>query len=154
MTNIYNFFKFIESKEPEYKTPLKTKLMLVPNEITKEDLHVKGDFFLKDDDDNDRYKDITSLPDGMTVDGHFWGEDYLTSLPDNLTVGKNLYIPYNKDISSLPKDLKVEGNFIIYNTPLAKKYTEEEIRKMAPGVKGKIYFNKDDYYKDGWGVKI
>jgi hypothetical protein len=154
MTNIYNFFKFIESKEPEYKTPLKTKLMLVPNEITKEDLHVKGDFFLNDDGDNDRYKDITSLPDGMTVDGHFWGDDYLTSLPDNLTVGKNLYIPYNKDISSLPKDLKVEGNFIIYNTLLAKKYTEEELKKMAPGIKGKIYFNKDDYYKDGWGVKI
>ena len=147
MTNIYNLFKFIENKEPKYGTPssLALKIQYAPNEITKEDLYIEGDFLAE--------YSIT-YPDNLTVTGNLrFANINITSLPNNLTVGGNLEIS-NTKISSLPKNLKVEGNFIIYNTPLAKKYTEEEIRKMAPGIKGKIYFNKDDYYKDGWGVKI
>ena len=45
----------------------------------------------------------------------------------------------NTPIQSLPNDLKVRGNLWLRNTPLSKKYTEEEIKAMAPGVKEKIY---------------
>lgn len=148
MTNLYNFFKFIENKEPEYRAPLKFRLKHYPDDITKEDLHVKGDFLLNNGGDGDQDKDITSLPDGMTVDGKFYADHYLTSLPDNLTVGEDLMIPFNKYISSLPKNLKVEGNLHMWKTPLAEKYTEEEIRKMAPGIKGKIYIYHSDYFND------
>jgi hypothetical protein len=146
MTNIYNLFKFIESKEPEYKAPLKFLLKYDPDSITKEDLHVKGSFLLNDGGDNDHDKDITSLPDGMTVDGDFYGDFYLTSLPNNLTVEGNLLIPLNKHITSLPKNLKVGGNLGIWGTPLAKKYTEEELEKITPGVNGRIYTEYEDYY--------
>ena len=48
MTNIYNLFKFIESKKPEYRTPLKFKLIHAPETMTPEDLHVGGFLNLKD----------------------------------------------------------------------------------------------------------
>jgi len=143
MTDIYNLFKFIENKEPEYRAPLKFLLKYAPDNITKEDLYIKGNFILGGED-----KDITSLPDGMTVDGYLYSDFYLTSLPNNLTVKEDLIITYNKDISSLPKNLKVGGNLKIWGTLLAKKYTEEELKKMAPDVKGRIYLNYDDDYND------
>jgi hypothetical protein len=175
MTNIYNLFKFIESKEPEYRTPLKLKLRLAPNEITKEDLYVEDGFGLhyadldygggKDD------SDITSLPDGITVNGSFYIGEFsdgegLESLPNNLTVKENLYMSYNNNIlslpnnleigkdleinntkiSSLPKDLKIGRDIQAWDTPLAKKYTEEELKKITPGVKGRIYLDIEDYH--------
>ena len=42
-------------------------------------------------------------------------------------------------ITSLPSDLKVGGYLDLSNTPLSKKYTKEEIRKIVPGIKGSIY---------------
>jgi hypothetical protein len=141
MTNIYNLFKFIESKEPEYKTPssLSLKAQYAPNEITKEDLYIEGDFMAD--------SPIT-YPDDLTVTGNLrFANILITLLPNNLTVGDDLNVN-NTKISSLPKNLKVGGNFIIYNTPLAEKYTEKEIRKMAPGVKGRIYTTHKDYKKD------
>jgi hypothetical protein len=35
------------------------------------------------------------------------------------------------NIAKLPNELYVGINLFIYNTPLAKKYTDEEIRKMV-----------------------
>ena len=32
---IYNLFKFIEDKKPQYKTPFKVKLVYDPNSLTK-----------------------------------------------------------------------------------------------------------------------
>jgi hypothetical protein len=122
MTNIYNFFKFIEDKEPEYRAPLPLRLRYSPNDITKEDLHVKGDYY--DSNNND----AAPLPNGMIVDG-------------------NLKI-YNTNISSLPKDLKVEENLWVWDTPLADKYTEKKLKKMIPGVEGRIYTKHSDYFND------
>jgi hypothetical protein len=42
-------------------------------------------------------------------------------------------------MTSLPQGLIVGGDLDLYNTPISKKYNEEEIKQMVPGVKGHIY---------------
>ena len=65
-------------------------------------------------------------------------ESPITSLPDNLTsVGRNLHLNRSQ-IESLGKLNSVGGNLYLRDTPLSKKYSEEEIRQMVD-VKGKIY---------------
>ena len=44
---MYNLFKFIEDKKPQYKLPFKVKLIYAPESLTKEDLNVKGDLYLR-----------------------------------------------------------------------------------------------------------
>ena len=82
---------------------------------------------------------IQSLPDGLEVGGYL-DLDYtsIQSLPPNLKVGGDLYLR-GTPIQSLPPGLKVGGDLYLEGTPISKKYTEEEIRKMVPGVKGDIY---------------
>jgi hypothetical protein len=86
---------------------------------------------------------ITSLPNNLQV-----GRDLnlnnteITSLPNNLQVGRNLYLN-NTPITSLPDNLKVGEGLYLTNTPLSEKYSEEEIRKMVPGVKGDIILQYD-----------
>jgi hypothetical protein len=103
---------------------------------------------------------IQSLPNGLKVGGDLWLTNTpIQSLPDGLEVGRSLDLDNCKNLESLPNDLKVEGslwltntpiqslpdglevgvNLDLSNTPLSKKYTEEEIKAMAPGVKGNIY---------------
>ena len=62
----------------------------------------------------------------------------IISLPDNLKVGGYLYLS-NTPITSLPDNLEVEGYLDLENTPISQKYSEEEIRKMVPGVEGTIF---------------
>jgi hypothetical protein len=83
---------------------------------------------------------ITSLPSGLSVGG---GLDLsyckkLTSLPSGLTVGGYLNLS-GTPITSLPSDLSVGGYLDLYDTPLSKSHTKEQIKQMAPGVKGAIY---------------
>ena len=81
---------------------------------------------------------ITSLPDNLQVGGDLdLISSRITSLPNNLQVGGDLGLQ-NTSITSLPNNLKVGGGLNLSNTPFSKKYTEEEIRQMAPGVKGTI----------------
>jgi hypothetical protein len=111
----------------------------------------KGDLYLPN-------YPITSLPDDFKVGGVLdLGNTKITSLPDNLQVGKNLFLNntkitslpnnlqvggdldlQNTSVTSLPNDLKVGGDLKLQNTLFSKKYTEEEIRQMVPGVKGTI----------------
>ena len=66
-----------------------------------------------------RYTSIKSLPDNLTVSGFLdLSSTAITTLPNNLTVGGNLYLEFS---------------------PLAKKYTDAELKKMLPNVKGMIY---------------
>ena len=83
---------------------------------------------------------IQSLPSGLEVGGALYLENCknLKSLPDGLKVRGSLDLS-NTPIQSLPPGLKVEWNLYLRGTPISKKYTEEEIRKMVPGVKGNIY---------------
>lgn len=81
---------------------------------------------------------ITSLPDNLKVGGNLQlDHSLITSLPDNLEVGGYLNL-YKTQITSLPSNLEVEKWLILNYTPLSKKYTEQEIRQMVPGVKGGI----------------
>jgi hypothetical protein len=135
MTNIYNLFKFLEKKRGT-KTPLKMKFIYTPDELTDEDLKVKGNLDLLN-------TKITSLPDNLQVgDSLFLDNTPITSLPDNLQVGDSLFLA-NTPITSLPDNLKVGGYLYLSDTPLAEKYTKDEIRKMIEDkggyVKGKIY---------------
>jgi hypothetical protein len=99
------------------------------------------------------------LPDNLTV----YGDLDLTNtpikeLPSDLKVGANLYLyksPIkelpsglevdgsldltNAPIISLPSDLKVGGHLDLTNTPISKEYTQEQLKKMLPNVKGNIY---------------
>jgi hypothetical protein len=52
---------------------------------------------------------------------------------------KFIFNIYNK-IKTLPSTLKVGGDLFLKGTPIIEMYTEEEIRQMAPGISGKIYF--------------
>jgi len=58
---------------------------------------------------------------------------------DNLKEVNNLHL-HGSLIKSLPPDLKVKKYINIGKTPLSEKYTEEEIRQMVPGIKGKIAY--------------
>ena len=151
MANIYNLFKFIESKRPEYRTPLKFKLLLDPETITPEELHVSGNLNLS-------RTSIKSLPAGLRVDGSLYlAYTQIKSLPAGLRVGGNLvlsgtpiqtlptglrvdgslYLSQTK-IQSLPADLQVDGDLSLSGTPIAEKHSAEEILKMIEDTGGSV----------------
>ena len=152
MTNIYNLFKFIENKEG-YKTPLEYKVLNDLSSITPDDLIVNGDLNLTN-------RKIAKLPDNLTVRGDLYltrasitklpdnlavGRDLfvsrtkITELPDNLKVGGNLHASYTK-INSLPVNLNIGRDLTLMDTPMSRKYTEDQLKQMLPGVKGNIFF--------------
>ena len=101
---IYNLFKFIEDKKPQYKLPFKVKFIYDPNSLTKEDLDVKGNLNLNN-------ISIQSLPDGLKVEGSLSLADTpIQSLPNDLKVGRSLWLT-NTPIQSLPNNLKV-GDYL------------------------------------------
>jgi hypothetical protein len=126
-----NLFKFIEDRYPEYPTPLKWKLLNEPDSITEEDLMVKGNLDLKN-------TKITQLPDNLKVEGYLDLYDTkITQLPDNLKVEGNLYLN-NTKITQLPDNLKVRGTLWLVVTPIAKKYSKDQIRQMIKDKGGYI----------------
>jgi len=83
-------------------------------------------------------KNFKLLPDGLKVGGYLdLVNTPIQSLPPDLKVGGHLLLSHTL-IQSLPPDLEVEGDLYLNGTPISKKYTEEKIRKMVPGVKGDI----------------
>jgi len=131
MTNIINLFNFIESNRPEYKTPVKVKLIYDHESLTKDDLNVGGDLNLYG-------TKITTLPDNLTVGGSLYLQNTpITTLPDNLTVGGGLYLR-NTSITTLPDNLNVGIDLYLGNTPLSKKYSKDEIRKMIQDKGGNV----------------
>jgi hypothetical protein len=83
---------------------------------------------------------IISLPSDLKVGGNLDLSNCkkLTSLPSDLNVGGYLSL-FGTPITSLPSGLSVGGHLNLYNTPLSESHTEEQIKQMAPGVKGDIY---------------
>lgn len=151
---ITQFFKYLEDIG-EHKIPLTVKLTH-PNQfkLTPEDLYVKGDLDLDETTikfnsfpDNlevegslilgDGARHFTSLPKNLKVGGvlNIFGTN-ITSLPKGLKVGGYLDLGRTK-ITSLPNDLEVGGNLYIEDSSLLPK-SDNEIRKMAPGIEGKI----------------
>ena len=84
------------------------------------------------------YSQIEKLPDNLIVNGTLDLDTCknLKSLPNGLKV-TNLDLR-RTNITFLPSDLEVVGDLFLYYTPIADRYTEEQIREMAPGVKGII----------------
>jgi len=113
---MYNLFKFIEDKRPEYKVPFKIKLLYAPETLTKEDLDVKDDLDL-------RGSSIEFLPKNLTqVNGDLIliRCENLKSLPNNLTVNGRLDLERCKNITSLPSGLKVKGRLDLADTNITE----------------------------------
>jgi hypothetical protein len=129
-----NFLISTQKKIQQYiKSGGKGNLDLRNTPITSlpDGLKVEGSLFLSD-------TKITFLPDNLKVGGSLsLSNTPITSLPDNLQVGGSLFLS-NIPITSLPDNLQVGKDLDLTNTPLSKKYTKEEIKKMVPGVKGGI----------------
>lgn len=122
------------------------------NLIKSLETHPDGSQYAYDDDLDLSGTNITKLPKDLFVDGDLYldGCQYLTELPNELYVEHSLGLRYCNQITKLPDDLFVNGdldlvgtnieklpkklyvgvNLYINNTPLAKKYTDEEIREM------------------------
>ena len=105
-----------------------TRITKLPN-----DLYVDGSLFLWD------CSKLTKLPDNLYVGKNLdlWGCEQLTKLPDKLYVGQSL-IMIGTSIEEIPNNLYVGGDIYIYDTPLAKKYTDEEIYEIVTSTGGKI----------------
>jgi len=86
------------------------------------------------------YSQIEKLPDNLMVNGYLDLESCknLKSLPNGLKVKYYLDLRHT-NLTSLPSDLEVGGDLALYRTPIANRYTKEQIREMVPGVKGGIY---------------
>jgi len=83
------------------------------------------------------------LPDNLKVGRDLYlNNTPITSLPDNLKVGGGLFLG-NTQITSLPNNLQVGGGLDLSNTPISQNYTKEEIIKMIEDkggfIKGNIY---------------
>jgi hypothetical protein len=127
-----------------------TNIKKLPN-----DLYVEGELRL--DDTN-----ITKLPDNLYVDGYLELTNckQLTKLPDNLRIiggflalencekvtklPNNLYVDDYLDLTGcrqlreLPDNLYVGRELYLENTPIAMKYTVEEIREIVASTGGEI----------------
>ena len=94
-----------------------------------------------------RYIDLTdseikSLPENFSTNA-FMGLNgtSIKSLPNNLTVNNDVSLNGSL-INSIPKNLQISGYLDLRNTPISKKYTKDEIRKLIEknggSVKGEI----------------
>ena len=103
-------------------------IKVLPKNLTK----VGGNLILM-------FSQIEKLPDNLTVNGYLSldGCGYLQSLPNGLKVKGSLDLE-DTNITSLPSDLEVGRNLVLYRTPIAKMHTEKQIRKMVPNIKGYI----------------
>ena len=118
-------FEFLEEKENLNPPFLWKHKNNIP--ITKDDLIIDGDLHLEN-------STITSLPDGLEVEGHLDLSycKHLTSLPKGLKVGRYLWLA-ETNITSLPEGLIVKGGLEIAGTPL-EKYSNRQLREMVkPG---------------------
>ena len=108
-----------------------TNITKLPN-----DLYVDGRLILE------TCKQLTELPNKLHVeDGlSLWDCNQITELPNKLHVGDDLSL-CGTNITTLPDNLYVGGYLDIYNTPIAKKYSNEEIREMITS-KGGILIGK------------
>ena len=101
----------------------RSNITKLPDNITT----INGDLIL-------RNSSITSLPDNLTVNGYVdLSSTPITKLPNNLTVKDDLIIQDTK-IEELPSNLTIGKYFHIGYTPLSKKYTKEQFKKIFPRV--------------------
>ena len=131
----WNIIERLENHPDDIQYRYDGILSLSHSNITKlpNDLYVDGHLWL----DN---TNITKLPDKLYVDRSLSLENckQLTKLPNNLYVGGYLDLTNCEHITELPNGLYVRRNLFIYNTPLANKYTDEEIRDIVASKGGTL----------------
>ena len=87
---------------------------------------------------------LKSLPDGLYVGNDLYLNSCtsLTSLPNNLkVVDGDLYMTNCISLKSLPDGLKVGRSLYLRKTPLAKMYSEDDIRAMIEATGGYVSRN-------------
>ena len=135
--NILNFLNTNEDKElPNKWFDSIEKLKLIHELETHADgtqYRYNGNLDLND-------STIRKLPNDLYVDKALILENckQLTKLPNNLYVGGYLDLDNCEHITELPNGLYVRRNLFIYNTPLANKYTDEEIRDIVASKGGTL----------------
>ena len=93
---------------------------------------------------------ITSLPEGLIVGGDLdLYKTSITSLPKGLKVGGYLDL-YGTFITSLSEGLTVGSWLDLSKTPLSKKNSSKELKRMAPGVKGHIILRNESQKNWAW----
>ena len=152
----WNLIERLENHPDGTQYRYKGGLYLMDTNIKKlpNDLYVGGDLRLDDTNikklpDNlyiDGYleltncKQLTKLPDNLRIIGGFLeltNCEKVIKLPDNLYVGESLII-IGTSIEEIPDNLYVGGDLYINNTPLADKYTDEEIRDIVASKGGTL----------------
>jgi len=134
---IYSLFKFIEDKEPQYKSPLTAKLIYEPETLTPEDLNVKGDLIFEKTDQ------ILSLPDNLNVEGNLsLKNSTIRSLPDNLKVGGDLNLSYAYYIDSLPENLEA-NRLNLYQTIIKTIPSSLKVKTLLAGSSSVSFIPKD-----------
>ena len=113
-------------KKFELRQIIKEEISNILNEITLTPRNIEGRKEKQLQQINQRIQDY--IKGGSQGDLDLF-KTPITSLPNNLKVGRDLNLP-NTKITSLPNNLKIGEELDVFNTPLAKKYTEEQIRKM------------------------
>ena len=130
----WNIIERLENHPDDIQYRYDGILSLSHSNITKlpNDLYVDGSLYLVE-------TNITKLPDKLYVDRSLSlkGCGELTQLPDNLYVGYMLNLEY-ANISEIPDNLYVGKDLHVYGTPLAKKYTHEEIIEMITSKGGTL----------------
>lgn len=86
---------------------------------------------------------VAFLPKVLKVKDYFdLSYTNIKRLPEDITAEYILTLDFS-EMEEIPVRLKVGGNLFLENTPLSKKYSKEEIRKMIEDrggyVKGDIY---------------
>jgi hypothetical protein len=111
-------------------------LILMYSQIEK----LPDNFTVNESLDLEGCKNLQSLPDNLRVNGYLDLNNCknLESLPNGLKV-KDFLNLRDTNITSLPSDLEVGYGLLLLRTPIARMYTEKQIRKMVPGVKGNIH---------------
>jgi len=157
---IEKIFKFLEEKEGKGLPRELVKLITQPKLIKELENHPDGTQYRYKGDLDLSTTNITKLPNDLYVDGfldlyeceqltklpdNLYVGDYLSlydwqqlrKLPDNLYVGDYLNISYT-NITEFPDNLYVGFDLYIDGTPLAEKYTDEEIYKIVASTGGEI----------------
>ena len=80
---------------------------------------------------------IKSLPNNLTVKYLTLYNVDIKTLPNKLTVDGFIHASDSK-LESIPSDIKLDGNILLNRTPISKKYSAEEIKRMCPGIKGDV----------------
>ena len=134
-----NIFLFLEKKEGK-AIPKKYIDLLSGSELIKLlETHTSAVQLVTNDIHLER-SNITKLPADLYVDGFLILANctQLEKLPDKLYVKGSLYLEGCKELINFPSKLYVGRNVLIGDTPLANRYTDEQIRDIVASTGGEI----------------